>query len=73
MKESTTYQMILEEGIEQGIEQGLRRSLLRFGEHRWGTPGADIVEAVDAISDRTRLELLQERVLEVDSWDELLR
>ncbi|MBY0513823.1 MAG: hypothetical protein K2P78_07910 [Gemmataceae bacterium] len=88
MEESVTYQAIirrgLEDGMRQGLQQGLlvgtqqgatieaRKMLLIFGEKRLGTPPASAVAAVAAIGDPARLEHLAARLLDVNSWEELL-
>lgn len=85
MRDSTTYQAILDEGRAEGEIKGraqgeikgraeeARRLLLRLGSKRWGDLEASIEAAVQAITDVERLELLTERITEVASWQELLR
>jgi predicted transposase YdaD len=68
MKESTTYQAILREGR---VEEALA-ILLRLGNRRFGPPSDEARAALEAITDIERLEALTERVLDVESWDELL-
>jgi predicted transposase YdaD len=72
MKESVTYQAIVEEGIEEGRAREARAMLLRQGNKRFGPPSESVRTALEAISDIERLELLGERLLDVESWDELL-
>src|SRR5262249_35596318 len=76
MKESVTYQMILEEGEAKGEAKGAlaeAKKLLRLlGESRFGPPEAQTTRALEAIADLTRLEELGIRVLQVGSWQELL-
>jgi predicted transposase YdaD len=80
MKESTTYQAILQEGIELGIAKGketgvaeeAKRVLLRLGTKRFGPPGPKATAAIESLSDVKRLEQLTDRLLDVASWDELL-
>jgi predicted transposase YdaD len=84
MKESVTYQAILEEGEERGIAKGeakgeakgnlneARKLLLRLGTRRFGAPSANVKTAIEAIADLERLELLIERVLDIGGWEELL-
>lgn len=80
MRESVTYQMIIEEGIEQGIEQGraqgelaaIRRVLLHLGAQRLGQPPADVTARIEGATDLAALERASERILSVGSWDELL-
>lgn len=77
MKESTTYQAILEEGEEKGRREGAlaeaRRFLLELGEDTFGPPPAHVTAAVEAITDVARLEALGKRLRHADSWDDLLR
>jgi predicted transposase YdaD len=80
MKESTTYQAILREGREEGLGAGrdvgrleeARAILLRLGTRRFGPPAEPVRAALEAITDTERLEALTVRVLDVESWDELL-
>jgi predicted transposase YdaD len=77
MRDSTTYQMILDEGRAEGLNKGLtqeaRKLLLRLGRKHLGEPGATVEAAVQAIDDLERLELLAERLTEVKSWQDLLQ
>jgi predicted transposase YdaD len=76
MKESVTYQAILEEGEARGEAKGkaeeARRMLLLFGRDRLGEPPADVTAALDAVADVGRLEALALRLKHVASWQELL-
>lgn len=84
MKESSTYQMILQEGRAEGRAEGLaegkaeggveigRNVLMRLGSKRFGPPTPQIVTAIEALTDPERLEQLAERVLDVGTWDELM-
>lgn len=72
MKESVTYQAIIEEGRAKGVAQGMSKTLLRQGRKRFGPPSEATVAAIEAITDLNRLEALSERLLDVSSWDELL-
>ena len=77
MKESSTYQAILEEGMVEGMVRGkaeeARRLLLRLGAKRFGEPDAHTQATIEAIGSVERLEKLVERVLEAESWKELLK
>jgi hypothetical protein len=53
-----------------GIEQA--RRMLRLGRIRFGEPGEATLAAINAIADLERLESLAERLLQVNTWDELL-
>ena len=80
MKESTTYQAILEEGKAEGRAIGIakgkaeeaRKMLLLQGRDRFGEPSAQIVALLDAVTDLGRLEALAIRLLHVKTWEELL-
>jgi hypothetical protein len=54
------------------LRQAARALLLRLGVKRFGTPDEGTQAAVEATEDVTRLELLAERVLDTESWAELL-
>ncbi len=68
MKESSTYQLI----IDEGRAQEARTMLLRQGTKRFGPPSPEARSTLEEISDIGRLEVLGERLLDVESWDELL-
>lgn len=79
MKESTTYQAIVEEGRVEGRIQGraegapaeLRAVLLRLGTKRFGAPTVDTKAAIERLTSVETLEQLTERALDVPNWDEL--
>jgi hypothetical protein len=73
MKESVTYQAIIEEGEAIGEVRAARAILLRLGSRRFGPPDARTRTAIDAITSAERLEQLTERILDVENWDELLQ
>ena len=64
MKESTTYQAILDEGRAEGEAKGRaegraegeRLLLLRLGRERLGEPAAAVAAAIEAIADAGRIE-----------------
>jgi hypothetical protein len=68
MRESTTYQAILEEGRIEA----LRKMVLRLATRRFGAPDAVTRACVEALSEEARLELMLDRVLDAASWDDLL-
>jgi hypothetical protein len=72
MKESVTYQAILEEGEVIGGAKEARRMLLLQGRDRFGEPSTKIMAHLDAMNDLSRLEALAIRLLHVKSWEELL-
>ncbi|OWK36581.1 hypothetical protein [Fimbriiglobus ruber] len=76
MKESSTYQAILEEGREEGREEGAvieaRRLLRLFGERLFGPPDARTARVIDHLNDRAQLEELHGRVPTAAGWNELI-
>jgi predicted transposase YdaD len=72
MKESVTYQAILEEGREEGRRQELRTILRLMGAKRFGPANAEVLTALESASGIERLEGLTLRLLDVESWEELL-
>jgi predicted transposase YdaD len=77
MKESTTYQMILAEGEALGISKGAlaeaKKMLRILGESRFGEADARTLATLEAIDDLGQLEELGVRLLNVESWQELLK
>src|SRR5438270_794080 len=80
MKESSTYQAILEEGRAEGRAEGrtegavaeARRLLRLLGDEAFGPPDARIATAIEGIEDLARLEELCKRLPNAGSWQELL-
>jgi predicted transposase YdaD len=76
MKESSTYQAILEEGrVEGRVEgraEGARDMLISFGTDKLGPPDAEALAALRAISEVGRLQELVHKLWKVSSWKELL-
>ena len=84
MRESSTYQMILDEGRGEGRVEGraegeavgrigeARRIVLRLGSQRLGAPDAATVATIEAIDELDALENLIARLLTTRSWRELL-
>lgn len=73
MRESDTYQAILEEGIVEGRLQNARAMLFRLGTRRWGPPARATKQRLDVISDLEQLQALTDRLLDASDWEELLR
>jgi hypothetical protein len=69
MRESDTYQAILDEGEVRGV----LRTVLRQGRKKLGEPDEPTLRAFRDINDLERLERLSDRLLEVGSWEELLQ
>ena len=72
MKESSTYQAILDEGREECRAEALQKTLLRQGRHRFGNPPDAVQAAIHEQTNIERLERMTERLLVVSTWQELL-
>lgn len=72
MKESSFYQLILDEGRAEGETREAIKLLKKLGTRRFGPPDPSVVVAIEASTDLERIEVLLERLLEVSSWEELL-
>ncbi|MFN9371394.1 MAG: hypothetical protein ACK6D3_05850 [Planctomycetaceae bacterium] len=80
MKESVTYQAILEEGREEGRQEGrqegradeAQRILLSLGTALFGKPSAKVRRALTGNTDLELLESLLVRGVKGSSWTELL-
>jgi hypothetical protein len=68
MRESSGYQLILDEGAVLAM----RKLLLRQGRHKFGPPTAEVEAAIQAIEDQDWLERMSERLLDVTTWQDLL-
>lgn len=69
MKESVTYQAIVEEGHLSGV----RQVILRQGQKLFGPIDEATEKTLNAIDDVRQLDKLTERILNVGSWQELLQ
>ena len=69
MRESDTYQAILDEGRVEGLQ----RALLHQGRKKFGAPDEATRLALLGITDLERLDRLSERLLEVSTWQDLLQ
>jgi predicted transposase YdaD len=80
MRESSGYQLILDEGREEGRKEGRKEGalreaqklLLRQGRHKFGAPEPAVEAAVQAITDLDRLERMSDRMFDATSWQDLL-
>jgi hypothetical protein len=72
MKESATYQAIIEEGEAKGEAKEARKILLLLGRRHLGEPPADATAVLDALTDVQALEELTLRLEKANSWQELL-
>jgi predicted transposase YdaD len=68
MEQSATYQAIM----RRGRAEEARRILLLQGETKFGAPDAAGKAAIESIDDLPRLEELGVRLINADSWQELL-
>lgn len=68
MRDSSTYQLILDEGRVAA----LRKTILRQGRIRFGPPDEIVQTAVNGITDGDRLERMTEQLLLVSTWQQLL-
>jgi hypothetical protein len=77
MKESSTYQGILEDGRVEGRAEGrvqeARKILLRQGRKKLKKPSPEVEAALQAITDLERLERMSDRLLTASSWEILLK
>jgi len=80
MKESVTYQAILEEGaaMAQAIDKNqvrleeLKSMILRLGQRRhFGVPDVLALRMLESITDVQKAEAILERVVEAPGWTEL--
>jgi predicted transposase YdaD len=71
MKESSTYQAILEEGRGEGAVAEAKKVLRLQGDDAFGPPNARTAAAIERLDDLTRLEELLKRVRTAASWQEL--
>jgi hypothetical protein len=68
MRDSDTYQAILDEGrVEEEKDV-----LLSLGQKRFGPADKSVKAALAAIEDLARLRRMRERLLDVSSWEKLL-
>ena len=68
MKESVTYQAIVEEGAVREAQEGI----LRQGRKKFGASDSSIESTIRSITELDRLHYLSERLLDVSSWTELM-
>jgi predicted transposase YdaD len=72
MKESVTYQAIIEEGKAEGKAEEARKMIFLMGRIQFGEPSAEVEAALNALSDVSQLENLGVRLLRATSWEALL-
>jgi hypothetical protein len=73
MKTSPVFDEIRALGREEGRVEGVRATVMRQGRQKFGkAPTKKQQQALAALIDLDQLETLAERLLQVDSWAELL-
>jgi hypothetical protein len=72
MRDSVTYQAILDEGREEGRVDEVRKLIVRMGRKRLGTPTEDVTATLAGLTDLERLEFLMEHLPDAQSWEDLL-
>ena len=72
MRESATYQAILEEGRAEGAVEEARKLLRMIGEGILGRPDSQAASAIGRIDNLGQLEALCERLRSATSWQHLL-
>lgn len=71
MRESDTYQAILEEGRGEGLLEGVLRSLLLIATPRLGEPSEEVRRRLESETDLSRLEEWLRCANQIESWSEL--
>lgn len=76
MRESSTYQAILEEGREAGREEGqvvqARGDVIDLGTEKFGPPESVTIAAIERLDDLVILRRLLRSILRASTWGELL-
>lgn len=92
MRESSTYQLIVDEGRAKGLAEGWAEGraegrvegltegvakaraedILRIGTKCLGKPARKVRETILSIREEARLDELLDRVLDVESWNQLV-
>ncbi len=72
MKESSTYQAILEEGRTEGAVAEAKRMLRLLGEDAYGPVNAQTAAVIERMDNLAQLEGLLQRMRSTTSWQELL-
>ncbi|MDB5312667.1 MAG: hypothetical protein JWO38_6869 [Gemmataceae bacterium] len=60
-------------GQAEGRAEGVRQSILALGRKKFGVPTPEQEAVVNALADLAQLESLREKLLDVTTWDELLK
>lgn len=80
MRDSLTYQAVLEDGRAEGRAEGelvgrleeARRLLRQLGERRFGQPTPAVITVLDGLVDLERVERATLRLLDAASWEDAL-
>ena len=80
MRDSLTYQAVLEDGRAEGRAEGrvegrleeARRLLRELGERRFGPPNTAISARIERLIDVEQVERATVRLLDACSWEDLL-
>lgn len=72
MKESVTYQAIVEEGREEGRAEAKCDALIKLATRRFGRPHAGVRAELESASSLPRLDAGFLRVLDATGWEDLL-
>jgi predicted transposase YdaD len=73
MRESSTYQAILSEGETRGRTEEARNTIQTLGRKRFGEVPPTVQASLDALSDVAALDAIISRILDVESWGELMQ
>jgi predicted transposase YdaD len=60
------------EGIRKGRIEEAKRLLVRQGQKRFGPPTSSVKAKVESVVNLAKLEKLADKILDVQSWDELI-
>ena len=72
MRDSSAYEMILDEGRLEGRRQGKREVLTKLGGRHFGPPTEETLSLLNEIADLDRLDYLLDSIDQAKSWDEWL-
>jgi hypothetical protein len=72
VRESSLWQIAVEEGREEGQPDHARRTVLGLGADRFGTPDVATRATIESIDDLGALDRLLHRILTATSWQALL-
>lgn len=73
IREMDFFKFFIDDGLARGRVEHARSVVLRVGRKKFGPPSPQHEAALSAVADLARLETLEERLLDVNTWDELLK